>query len=83
MLNRICGDGVLDSGEECDDGNVRRWRRLSGRLQELPICGDGIRRRRTNSVTTETTSDGDGCQADCRLNPICGDGILDDRRRVR
>ncbi|MGK0362023.1 MAG: cysteine-rich repeat protein, partial [Bradymonadia bacterium] len=40
----ICGNGVVEGGEECDDGNV---------------------------------VDGDGCAADCTLNPICGDGNVD------
>jgi cysteine-rich repeat protein len=40
----ICGDGVLDAGEQCDDSN---------------------------------NDDGDGCSAECTIEPRCGDGNLD------
>lgn len=40
----VCGNGVVEAGEECDDGNA-----ISGdgcnndcRLPRLPRCGDGI-----------------------------------------
>ncbi|OGY45369.1 MAG: hypothetical protein A3A24_02245 [Candidatus Buchananbacteria bacterium RIFCSPLOWO2_01_FULL_46_12] len=39
-----CGDGILDEGEQCDDGNF---------------------------------VDGDGCSAECSVEPMCGDGIID------
>ena len=39
-----CGDGVVDTGEECDDGNTAVGRRLLATCQiEAPAtCGDGI-----------------------------------------
>ncbi|MEZ4463866.1 MAG: hypothetical protein R3F43_04925 [bacterium] len=38
-----CGDGVLDAGEACDDGNGRR--RGDGQRPDRtvePRCGDGV-----------------------------------------
>jgi cysteine-rich repeat protein len=41
----LCGDGLVEGSEECDDAN---------------------------------TTPGDGCAADCTVEPFCGDGTLDD-----
>src|SRR3989339_1199912 len=78
-----CGDGFLDPGEECDDGNPRngdycsvlcRWEgleRCANNIIEPPEqCDDG------------NTRDGDGCSRFCRTEqilggPLCGDGLLD------
>ncbi len=71
----ICGDGNLDSGEQCDDGNDND---ADGCRNDctLPSCGDGIlddgeQCDDGNDINTDT------CRNDCTA-PICGDGILDD-----
>jgi cysteine-rich repeat protein len=69
-----CGDGVVNSGEECDDGNrfetdeclttCRRARCGDSIVQEgVEACDDGNRR-----LT-------DGCAVDCQL-ARCGDGYV-------
>jgi cysteine-rich repeat protein len=69
-----CGNGVLDPGEQCDDGN-----NISGDGCEAdctnPVCGNrivdpGERCDDGNNIN------GDGCEADC-TNPVCGNGIID------
>lgn len=71
--NLSCGDGVVDPGEECDDGNVidddgcdRDCTRSScgdGRLAPDEDCDDGNR------------IDGDGCDHTCHITR-CGDGVV-------
>ncbi len=68
-----CGDGVVDVGEACDDGNVTDGDGCSARCL-LEGCGDGI------LGDGEVCDDGnlvagDGCDARCRVGR-CGDGML-------
>jgi|GEM_PF-5719499 len=72
----ICGDGVVDPGEACDDGNIVGGDGCSGYCFVEASCGDG-------TVDTGEGCDdgnnvgGDGCSALCQVEPICGDGNLD------
>jgi len=67
-----CGNGAVDLGEECDDGNLDD---SDGCTIVCTVCGDAI------TAPAEQCDDGnlvdhDGCNANCRL-PICGDGVRD------
>jgi cysteine-rich repeat protein len=78
--NTPCGNGVLDVGEQCDDGidnsdtepDACRTNCLDAH------CGDGV-------VDSDEDCDdgnditGDGCEPDCTFTPpvTCGDGNLD------
>ncbi len=70
----FCGDGQVDVGEECDDGNddINDGCRPNC-TQE--VCGDNIIDL-GEQCDDGNLIDGDGCQANCAL-PICGDSILD------
>ena len=65
-----CGDGVLDDGEECDDGNRID---IDGCRNDcrVPFCGDGL---------ISTWSEGEDFDAPAVTNPdgvlgrVCGDG---------
>ena len=78
-IDALCGDGELDEGEECDDGNNVDGDGCAADCTiepPVPFCGDG------NVDSGEecddgNTDDGDGCAADCTLEPFCGDGVLD------
>jgi cysteine-rich repeat protein len=68
-----CGNGVVESGETCDDGNEEdtdgclttcRW----------ATCGDGHLRANVEECDDGNGADGDGCSATCTR---CADG--DDR----
>ncbi len=66
-----CGDGVLTSDEECDDGNdldddacVRCT---------VATCGDGVVFSGPEQCDDNNTEDGDGCSAGCQFED-CGDG---------
>jgi cysteine-rich repeat protein len=61
----VCGDGVVDPGEECDDGNTVDGDGCNGCA--LPRCGNGI------VDPGETCDDGnqddeDGCTPSCQVS---------------
>ena len=69
-----CGNGVVESGETCDDGNT-----VSGDGCPAtcgPSCGDGILDPGEQCDDGNTVS-GDGCAGDCQTDERCGNGILD------
>ena len=73
-----CGNGTLDDGEVCDDGNFEAGDGCSPDCLSLEVCGNGyVDTARNEQCDDGNTEDGDGCQHDCRL-PVCGDGVLDE-----
>ena len=70
-----CGDGVVDEGEECDDGN-----RMNGdgcskrcRIEEIPEnCGDG-ELDEGEECDDGNRINGDGCTKYCRIEENAGD----------
>jgi cysteine-rich repeat protein len=72
----LCGDGFIDDGEACDDGNTVDGDGCSSVCTIEALCGNG-----TIDVgegcDDGNTSNGDGCSAVCQVEPICGDGNLD------
>lgn len=74
----ICGNGVIDSGELCDDGtNDGRYGGCNADCTPAARCGDGV--LQPNEACDDGAANGDGpgmCRARCAL-PRCGDGVLD------
>jgi len=76
-LPRGCGNGQLEEGEICDDGNNNEKDGCSADCRSKETCGNQIiDDARGEACDDGNTIDGDGCQANCKL-PACGDGILD------
>jgi cysteine-rich repeat protein len=81
VVNTLCGNGFVNTGEECDDGNIVDGDGCSVicELEDSTIptnpCGNGI------VDTGETCDDGnivegDGCSAVCQIETaVCGNGI--------
>ncbi len=74
-----CGDGVLDPGEECDDGNQANGDDCLATCQ-VATCGDGtVRDQPANAADAEACDSGGvdtaNCNADCTA-VLCGDGHL-------
>ncbi len=66
-----CGDNVIDSGEQCDDGAANANAPDACRFNcSLPICGDGIV---DNGEACDVGGSSADCDDDCTL-PQCGDG---------
>ena len=72
----VCGNGLKESGEECDDGNNINNDGCSSdcQLEIIPLCGDSIVQ---NDETCDdgNTANNDGCSAFCKIE-LCGDGII-------
>ncbi|MDC0118012.1 DUF4215 domain-containing protein [bacterium] len=72
----VCGDGVLDEGEACDDGNTMDGDGCSSTCELESVCGNGI--LEGNEVCDDgNTIDGDNCSSTCDAVYFCGDGILE------
>ena len=70
-LSAKCGNGTVDSGEDCDAGGESATCDVDCTLR---ACGDGLRNA-TAGEQCDTVSSTDACDADCTL-PACGDGRL-------
>ena len=73
----VCGDGVLNFDEECDDGNVENGDNCSDACVNEIICGDG-ELEEGEDCDDGNDADGDGCSAECVNEIICGDGELEE-----
>ena len=70
-----CGNGVLDTGEQCDDGNRSNGDNCTNACM-FPVCGDGTVQRAAGEEYDGAGGDGGTCRPDCRFS-FCGDGVLD------
>ncbi|TMQ70527.1 MAG: DUF4215 domain-containing protein [Candidatus Eisenbacteria bacterium] len=69
-------NGVLESGEACDDGNSNNGDGCTNLCHVKPFCGDGIVQP-PEECDDGNMADGDGCSAVCAVEkPFCGDGIV-------
>ncbi|MBZ5695507.1 MAG: DUF4215 domain-containing protein [Acidobacteriia bacterium] len=70
---RLCGNRVLDAGEDCDTGGE------SATCNDdctLAVCGDGMVNRSSGEQCDDgNRNDNDECRNDCRPN-VCGDGVI-------
>ena len=69
----LCGDGAVQEGEECDDGNLDDSDGCTTACLKQR-CGDGITQPGEECDDGNVT-DSDACTNSCRL-PRAGDGIL-------
>ena len=79
-LEPVCGNGIIEPGEQCDDGGfnsnvVPDACRLNC---DLPSCGDGIVDPSVNEdCDDQNTVNNDACSNACTAS-ACGDGIIQD-----
>lgn len=85
-----CGDGTIDSGEQCDDGNSNNGDGCSnickiediykiGEEKVIRYCGDG-QKESGEECDDGNTNSGDGCSNICTIEKdgsYCGDGKKD------
>jgi cysteine-rich repeat protein len=68
----ICGDGVVDADEACDDGAANGPAGDCTQACEVPSCGDGFVHP-SEACDDGNAANDDACLADCTL-ASCGDG---------
>jgi len=71
---RVCGDGILVSGEACDDGNLDDTDGCTSTC-EIAVCGDGLVQAGVEACDDGNLDDRDGCTTAC-VEARCGDGLL-------
>jgi cysteine-rich repeat protein len=75
----ICGNRIVEEGEECDDGNPRRGVCDENcQLIDQPVCGDG-EKEGDEECDDGNLENGDGCSSRCvdELNESCGNREMD------
>ncbi|MBD3361595.1 DUF4215 domain-containing protein [Candidatus Woesearchaeota archaeon] len=74
----VCGNGILEQGEQCDDGNRMSMDGCSARCL-TEYCGDGIVQSPLGEQCDDgNTYSGDGCDSKCQTE-YCGDKIVQDK----
>ena len=73
-LAGFCGDGTVDDGEECDDGNDVETDECTSECA-LAACGDGLIQEGVDECDDGNDVDTDECTNLCTL-AACGDGIV-------
>ena len=71
-----CGNGVIESGEGCDDGNTLAGDGCDALCRIEADCGDGVVEG-AETCDDGNTLAGDGCDALCRIEADCGDGVVE------
>lgn len=75
-----CGNGTLDTGEECDDGPANDDSGDCTSACKISMCGDGLvntlgSTAKREECDDENTVDTDDCTAKCTI-AVCGDGVI-------
>lgn len=79
----VCGNGVVEEGEECDDGEANGEPEhcnadCSGTTE--PVCGNGIVEEGEACDDGEENGEPGRCHADCSgtPEPVCGNGVVEE-----
>ena len=73
-----CGDGIVQSSEKCDDGNILDGDGCAANCLSQETCGDGVLNSAAGEICDDgNTTGGDGCASDCVSVEICGNGTRD------
>src|SRR3989338_8491937 len=76
-LAAVCGNGLLEGGESCDDGNLVPGDGCSERCSAEIVCGDGVMSS-GEECDDGNTSDQDGCSSRCLIEKaFCGNGKME------
>ncbi|MCA9662527.1 MAG: hypothetical protein KC486_29575, partial [Myxococcales bacterium] len=69
----VCGDGIVDPGEACDDGDLDDHDACLSTC-EVAVCGDGVVQLGVEACDDGNAVDDDQCSSTC-VRATCGDGI--------
>jgi cysteine-rich repeat protein len=73
-----CGNNLVETPEQCDDGNTNDWDGCSATCQiQLPVCGNS-HVESGEQCDDGNTLDFDGCSATCLTQPsVCGNAHVE------
>ena len=73
-VTSVCGDGVEEGNESCDDGNTLPCDGCPADCFDDSECGDGVVQLECEECDDNNTNSGDGCDfcADCGYTGACG-----------
>ena len=72
----VCGDGIVDSGEGCDEGPANGPYAACTELCQINVCGDGHVHLGVEGCDEGASNVDTGyCRSDCQLG-ACGDGFV-------
>ena len=74
--NAVCGNGIQEIGESCDDGNTLDGDGCSATCEREGFCGNG-NREPGEECDDGNFDPGDGCDENCQVEEGCGNGRLD------
>lgn len=74
-----CGNGIMEAGEECDDGTQNQDSAKCKSDCKINICGDGALLTDMELCDDGNTDLGDGCDATCQIEAasLCPQGASD------
>ena len=72
----LCGNGVLDPGEQCDPGIDYTQGTCSDECKFINYCGNGLLEPGEDCDDGNFVN-GDGCSRECRVEVGCGNGVID------
>ena len=75
VTTSICGDGIIEPPEECDDLNLPTPTCDINCMTIAPVCGDGIINQPSEQCDDGNQLNNDACLNDCK-NAFCGDFAL-------
>ena len=77
-ITNNCGDGVVETTEICDDGNIMDGDGCAANCLSREVCGDRVLNVAAGELCDDGNTDGgDGCSSDCRSVEVCGNGTRD------
>ncbi len=71
-----CTNGVVEDGEDCDDGNNQDDDSCSNDCESNTVCGDELVEG-DEECDDGNNEDDDGCMSDCTIGPFCGNGRVE------
>jgi fibro-slime domain-containing protein len=75
----LCGDGVIEAGEECDRGSANNTGGYGGcnpNCTLAPYCGDGVQNGSEQCDDGKNDGSYGTCNPNCTLAPYCGDDVV-------
>src|SRR5262249_28153409 len=75
QCSAVCGDGIMQPGEQCDDGNLSSGDFCTSQCK-VNVCGDGDINPATEECDAGPANSPNGlCSPTCR-RAVCGDGVV-------